>query len=340
LSGLKFLKTDSFIHGNLCLPKRDLSVVSGESDLMIRRSGFTRKLLNVAAFLLLPQLAYTASFTIGSINTAPMVESAKFWPLVSYLERQLRSEGIDDGKIVVAESIPAMSAFLKQKQVDLYIDSFFPSLAVSRLSGSSLMLRRWKLGKSEYSSVIFTQKNNGIARLEDLKGKIIAFETPFSSTGYFFPKIALLEKGLRLMPKRYETEPVRSDEVGYIFAHNDAKAILMVMSAIVAAGATDNQKYLTVSRNVDNLKVIHETDSFSRHIVSYRADLPTKLVTRVKEVLLNMHQSEEGRQALAAFENTTKFEELPTRDIDLMAKLRKYVDAELKIQNGVPSKGG
>jgi phosphonate transport system substrate-binding protein len=144
--------------------------------------------------------------------------------------------------------------------------------------------------------------------------------------------MALLEKGLRLTPKRYETEPVRSDEVGYVFVHNDAKIIFMVLGATVAAGATDNQKYLTVSRNVDNLKIIHETDSFPRHIVSYRADLPTRLVKRVKEVLLNMHQSEEGRQVLAAFENTTKFEELPPRDIDLMGKFKKYVDAELKIR--------
>jgi ABC-type phosphate/phosphonate transport system substrate-binding protein len=299
---------------------------------MTRTGGFGSKLLNVAAFLLLPHLAYTASFTVGSISTDPMVESGKFWLLVSYLERQLRLEGIDAGKVVVAESIPQMSSFLKQKQVDLYIDSFFPSLAVSRLSGSSLMLRRWKMGKSEYTSVIFTQKNSDIARLKDLKGKTIALESPFSSAGYFFPKMALLEKGLRLTPKRYETEPVRSDEVGYVFVHNDAKIIFMVLGATVAAGATDNQKYLTVSRNVDNLKIIHETDRLPRQIVSYRADLPMKLVTRVKEVLLNMHQSEEGRQALAAFENTTKFEELSTRDMELMAKLRKHVDAELKIQ--------
>ncbi len=95
-------------------------LVSGERELMIHRWGFGGKLLNVAAFLLLPQLAYTASFTLGSISTAPMVESGKFWPLVSYLERQLRSEGIDDGKVLVAESIPAMSSFLKQRQVDLY----------------------------------------------------------------------------------------------------------------------------------------------------------------------------------------------------------------------------
>ena len=297
---------------------------------MIR--GFAGKLLSVAAFSLLPQLAYAASFTLGSISTAPTVESRKFWPLASYLQRQLRSEGIDDGKVVVAENIVTMSSFLKRQQVDLYIDSFFPSLAVSRLSGSSLMLRRWKMGKSQYSSVIFTQRNSGIDRLQDLKGKTVALESPFSSTGYFFPKIALLEKGLRLTPKTYETEPVKSDVLRYVFTHTDSKTILMVLGANVAAGATDSEKYRTVARNVDNLRMIHETNSFPRQIVSYRADLPAKLLGRVKEILLNMHQSEEGRRALAAFENTTKFDELPARDAELMAKLRKYVDAELKIQ--------
>ena len=111
------------MHGNLCLPNRDdlgrERGISGEMELMIRRWGFGGKLLNVAAFLLLPQLAYTASFALGSISTAPTVENGKFWPLVSYLERQLRSEGIDDGKVVVAESIPEMSSFLKRQQLDL-----------------------------------------------------------------------------------------------------------------------------------------------------------------------------------------------------------------------------
>lgn len=35
---------------------------------------------------------------------------------------------------------------------------------------------------------------------------------------------------------------------------------------------------------------------------------------------------------LEDFENTAKFEEIPVRDISLMAGLKKYVDAELKLQ--------
>jgi ABC-type phosphate/phosphonate transport system substrate-binding protein len=55
-------------------------------------------------------------------------------------------------------------------------------------------------------------------------------------------------------------------------------------------------------------------------------------VTRVKEVLLNMHQSEEGGKVLRDFESTTKFDEIPVQAIDLMAGLKKYIDAELKLQ--------
>ena len=298
---------------------------------MIISCGFRAKLL-VAGLLFLPQLACAGSFRVGSISTSPVVETRKFWPLASYLERQLQSQGIVEVKVVVAESIPAMSSLLQTRQVDLYIDSFFPALAVSRLSGSKLLLRRWKMGKGEYQSVIFTRKDSGIARLEDLMGKVIAFEAPFASSSYFFPKMVLLEKGLRLTLKRQGIDPVKSDEVGYIFRYSDTQTIFMVLSGVVAAGATDDQKYLTLAKNLDSFKVLHETVSFPRQIVSHRADLPAKLVTRVKEVLLNMHQTEEGRQVLRDFESTAKFEEIRVRDIDLMAGLKKHVDAELKLQ--------
>jgi len=289
------------------------------------------KLSFIAAVLLLPQLAFAASIKLGSINASPVAESRRFWPFATYLARQLQSEGIDEAKVVVAETIPAMSSFLQSRDADFYIDGFYPSLAVSRLSGSKLLVRRWKMKKSDYRSFIFTRKDSGIARLEDLKGKVIAFDEPYSSSGYFFPKIDLLEKGLRLTLKIQGSDPVKSDEVGYIFGHGDSNTILLVANKAVAAGATDDQKYLTLAKNLESLKIVHETVSFPRQIVSYRADLPANLVTKVKEVLLNMHQTNEGRQVLQAFESTTKFDEIPARDIDFAAGVRKHIDAELKL---------
>jgi len=299
---------------------------------MLSPWGLGKKLLSVAAVLLLPQLAGAGSLKLGSISTNPVGESKKFSPLVSYIAQELQSEGINQGKVVVAESIPAMSSLLQTRQVDLYIDSLFPSLAVSHLCGSKLLLRRWKMGKSEYQSVVFTRKDSGIARLEDLKGKLVAFEEPFSSTGYFFPKVDLLKKGFRLAPKRQGSEPVKTDEVGYIFSHGDTNTLFWVLNGMVAAGAVDDQKYFMFAKNRDSLRIIHESVSFPRQLVSYRADFPAKLVARVKELLLNMHKSEEGEKALREFESTTKFDEIPVQAIDRAEGLKKYIEAELKLQ--------
>ena len=299
---------------------------------MIIAPGLGIKLSFVAAVLLLPHLVCADSFKLGSISTNPVGETKKFWPFASYLAQQLQSEGIDQGKVVVAESIPAMSSLLQTRQVDLYLDSLFPSLAVSRLSGSQLLLRRWKTGKSEYRSVIFTRKDSVIARLEDLKGKVIAFEEPFASSGYFFPKVDLLKMKFRLAPKTGGSDPVKTDEVGYIFSRGDTNTIFLVLNGGVVAGAVDDQKYFMFAKNRDSLRIVHESVSFPRQLVSYRADFPAKLVARVKELLLNMHKSEEGEKALREFESTTKFDEIPVQAVDRAEGLKKYIEAELKLQ--------
>jgi len=283
-----------------------------------------------AAVLFLPQIACAGALSVGSISGAPVAEIRKFSPFARYLARQLRSEGIDQEKVLVAESIPAMAALIQAKQVDLYIDSPFPTLAVSRLTGSKLLLKRWKNGSAEYQAILFARKDSAIARLEELKGKMIAFEDPYSSTGYFFPKIALLKRNLRLAAKRESSEPVRADEVGYVFSRGDTNTVFWVLNGAVSAGAIDGDKYLRFAKNLGNLKILHETEFFPRQIVSYRADLSEKLVKKIKEVLLHMPRSEEGARVLRDFENTTQFDEIPPKTLALLAKLTPYLEAELQ----------
>jgi phosphonate transport system substrate-binding protein len=262
-----------------------------------------------------------------------MEESRRFSPLASYLARQLQSEGIGEGNVVAANSIEAMASLLRMSQADIYIDGFFPTKAVSRLSGSKLLLRRWKDGGSDYKSVIFTRKDSRIAILEHVGGKVIAFDEPFSSSGYFVPKVELLKIAFLVLPDQPGAAPVKGDEVRYVFSRGDTNTIYKVANGEVAAGAVDDQKYHALAKNLDGLKILHETASFPRQIVSYRADFPVKLLTKIKNVLLNMTRTEEGRKVLREFDNTTKFDEIPAPVHDLMMGLKKYVEAELKPQS-------
>ncbi len=98
-------------------------------------------------------------------------------------------------------------------------------MAVRRLSGSKFLLRRWKKGIGEYHTVIFVRRDSGINRLEDLKGKLIPFDDPHSSSGYFLSKMALLQEGLTLVPRQSVHQSVMQNEVGYIFS-DQATALL------------------------------------------------------------------------------------------------------------------
>ncbi|MBI4489254.1 MAG: phosphate/phosphite/phosphonate ABC transporter substrate-binding protein [Deltaproteobacteria bacterium] len=287
----------------------------------------------VLALLLPPLVTWAKPIRIGSISTEPAAEIKRFLPLAGYLATQLQSDGFDQGKVVVARSMPEMAAFLKEGKVDLYIDSPFPALAVSRLSGSKFLLRRWKKGIGEYHSVIFATKESAINRLEDLKGKMIAFEEPFSSSGYFFPKMALMQEGLKLVSKKEASDPIGPGEVGYIFSLEDENTMVWVLRGKVPAGAMDNQNYPKEARgNLNSLKIIYKTSSFPRQIVSYRADLPSKLVARIKEILIKMDQSEDGKKVLQDFERTTKFDELPDQSMAHFLRLQKFIDSELGLK--------
>ncbi|MBI4523501.1 MAG: phosphate/phosphite/phosphonate ABC transporter substrate-binding protein [Deltaproteobacteria bacterium] len=287
----------------------------------------------VAAVLLFPRLTPAKLLSIGSVGDAPTEEIQKFLSLANHVARQLHSDGFDQGKVVVGKTIPEMAAFLREGKVDLYIDSPFPSLAVSRLCGSKLLLRRWKNGISDYNAVIFTRLDSGLDGLKKLKGKMIAFKEPFSSSGYFLPKMFLMQQGFKLIPKKDASDPVRPGEVGYVFSSDEENTVAWVLREKVSAGAMDVQRYLEeAGKSPETFKIVHTTFSIPRHLVSHRADLPSKLVARIKDILTNMHLSEDGKKALEAFQKTNKFDELSNDAMAPLLKAVKFIDAELGIK--------
>lgn len=278
--------------------------------------------------LLIPQLLWAGTIHIGSTTYNPTAEMERLLPLANYLGKQLQSEGIDQGRVIVTKSVPEMATLMREGKVDLYVDSPFPSLALSRLSGSKLILRRWKKGLGEYYSVIFSRKDSGVSRLENLNGKILVFEAPFSTTGYFLPKMIFLQKGIKLVTQD-SSDLVRHDRVGYRFSGNDENTMAWVIKGIAVAGAMDHESYVKEAKaDLHQLQIILKSSSVPRHIVSHRADLPPKLAGRVKEILLRMDQSEEGRKALKDFGETTKFDEIPNALMAPLLKGIKFFDSE------------
>jgi phosphonate transport system substrate-binding protein len=80
----------------------------------------------------------------------------------------------------------------------------------------------------------------------------------------------------------------------------------------VAAGAFSNDDYAGLEDKSKTLiSIVSETESVPRHLVSVRKDLPEPVIKRLKEILLSMHQNEEGQKILRQTDGTTKFDLLP-----------------------------
>jgi phosphonate transport system substrate-binding protein len=270
------------------------------------------------------------TITIGSIHTEPASEMRKLLPLATYLSRELRAEGFTERRVVVAQDLTEMAALIRERKVDLVIDNYVMALALNRLAGSQLVLRRWKKGVAEYHGLIFTRKDSTIGTLEDLSGKTISFEYPFSAVGYLLPSMLLAEKGLKPVPA---SRPLGANGVGYVFANDDENTMQWVLSGKVAAGAMDNQRYLREARaRISELKILEPTPSIPRHVVSAQADLKPSLLNKIKEILMRMERTEDGKKVLQEFEDTAKFDELTEHNVALGHKLKKVIEAELKVK--------
>ena len=261
-----------------------------------------------------PSGAQPKAITLGIVSPVNQKEIEKqFRDFVRYVATKLAASQPTEGSMVVASSQSGLANLLAERKVDFYMESPYPTYLINNVYGAGkLLLRRWKGGMADYYALIFTTRNSETRRLEDLRGKIIAFEDPGSTSGHFLPKFLLSRLGFKLVEKRRIEPNVSADEVGYFFAYSQDKLVDLVLTKQVAAGAFSNDDYATLGkRKKSDIRILAETDSLPRHLVSVRKDLDPALVNRLEKILLSMHQDPEGRQILQRTDGTTKFDEFP-----------------------------
>ena len=264
------------------------------------------------------------TITLGIV--APMNQKEveeHFRDFVRYVARKLSSASAIEGRIVVAPTQSGLANLLTEQKVDFYMESPYPTYLINNVYGAGkLLLRRWKGGMAEYHALIFTKKNSETRRLEDLRGKIIAFEDPGSTSGHFLPKFFLSRMGFKLSEKTRIEPNVSPGEVGYIFVYSRDKIVDLVLIKSVAAGAFSNDDYATLDeRKKSDITILAETDRLPRHLLSIRRDLAPVLVNRLEKLLLSMHQDPEGRLILQRTDGTTKFDALPGGELAMRQRL-------------------
>lgn len=280
-----------------------------------------------AVVLSLAAPTWATTLTIGSISAAPVEETRTFQPFADYLAELLATDGVDAAKVIIAPTIAQMVALMKSGEVDLFIDSSVTALAVNKLSGSEYMLRRWKKGREQYRSVIFVRTDSPIHTLDDLKGKTIAFEEPFSTSGFMLPAMTIRLQGLAMQPVNNMQSPVPADAVGYIMAYDaETQAAWLERGRVEAAAMAEADFNDFATSAITPYRALHTTDYVPYHVMTHRAGLDPLLIERIKAILKTAHETDKGRAVLQAFERTARFDDIPTPLLDNVIKLAPHLD--------------
>ncbi len=229
--------------------------------------------------------------TLGDVDPDnPAYRVLRIQPLADHLARRLAHRGFGKGEVVVGRDIDEMATLLADGRVDIYLDTIFPTLSIRRSTGTKVVLRRAVKGQLDYWSVFITRRNDGPASLDDLAGKVVAFQEEYSTSGYYLPAGILRRRGVELVWMGAPGAEVAAHQTGYVFSRDEENTLAMVLDGSVALGAISSQDYEELAPNLkERLAVIDRTLAVPRTLVSVRREMEEELLEEIRSILLELH---------------------------------------------------
>jgi phosphonate transport system substrate-binding protein len=234
--------------------------------------------------------------------------------MVARLRERLAPASVAVGDLVIARDLDDMSQRIARGDVDLVIETVFPTLVLQErsrsLDPSLVVVRR---GKREYRSVFFTRQEAPIRSLADLRGRTLVLQVLRSTSAFALPKAELARAGISLVPAD-DSHATRRD-VRYVLALAEINQAIWVLHGKGDAGAFNEGDWAALPEKVRaQLRVFHETRPIVRGLLSFRAGLAARARKEVEEALLALDEDEAGRAALARASGVTRFERLTAAD--------------------------
>jgi phosphonate transport system substrate-binding protein len=261
-----------------------------------------RSLVVLACLLYIP-LGYSQQ--VLRVTTIPeeaaTEQMRKFGPLSSYLEKNLGMKV----EFTPVNDYPAAVEAMVNKQVDLVWFGGFTFVQANIRSGGKVVPFAQREEDTKFRSVFITQKNSGITKLTDLKGKQVSFGSQSSTSGHLMPRTFLLEAGVNP-----ETDFKR---VAYSGAHD--ATIASVVSGRVDAAALDItvwNKFVSEGKvDTSKVDVFYTTPPYFNYNWSVHADMPAAQREKIAKALFALDMNTPEGKEILTLNRATKY--IPTK---------------------------
>jgi len=188
-------------------------------------------------------------------------------------------------RVTVASDYAAVIEALRNRTADLAFVHPGGYVLASREAKATIVAKNLWHGKSSFTSRIYVRRDGGIKTVEDLRGKTIAFVDPASSSGYIYPMVLLIKRGLvtNRDPKSFFKEVVFSG------AHDASmRALLNGHVDAIASFDMAREQYLKDIAERERLIFVAETEPIPEAGIAARDGLDPATFAKVRAALLQI----------------------------------------------------
>ncbi|MBC8587154.1 phosphate/phosphite/phosphonate ABC transporter substrate-binding protein [Paratissierella segnis] len=247
-----------------------------------------------------------------------LIESVE--PLTEMLSKELgvKVEGF------TATNYVGVVEGLGSGQVDFgFIPPFAYVLANKESNAQVILTALNKDLEAKYRSQFIVRKDSGIKSFADIKGKKVAFVDPSSTSGYLFPGAHLIKEGIDL-----------EKDIQYVYSGGHDKSLQLLLNGDVDVATTfvdvrDRYEKDFPDAN-EKTEILGYTEYIPNISVTIRGNMEKDMQDKIKNALLNIASTDEGKSLLKDLFNMYGFTEATDADYDIIRTTAETMDVDLK----------
>jgi len=215
-------------------------------------------------------------------------------------------------RVTVASDYAAVIEALRNRTADLAFVHPAGYVLANREAKAMIVAKNLWHGKGTFTARIYVRKDSGLTRLEELRGKTIAFVDPSSTSGYVYPMVLLIQRGLvrNRDPKTFFREVVFAGS-------HDAGMRALLNGHVDALASFDmaREQYLKDEAERERIAWVAETPAIPEAGIAAREGLDPATFAKVRAALIKM-RGPEYAALLKRVYDIDGFEPADDRDYD------------------------
>lgn len=257
---------------------------------------------------------------IYSLAVHPLYNPTKLFsayhPLVDYLNAHLENVQFT---LEASRDYATFEQKYEDRQLDFLLPNPWQTLQAMEFGYQVIAMA----GEPEdFKGIFIVRKDSGIEEPADLRGRAVSYPSATALAACIMPQYFLYQNGIDI-----------NHDIENRYVGSQESSIMNVYMGLTAAGVTWPPPWRAFQRDhpqeAAELKVIWETDSLINNSVMARNDIPVEVREKVQQLLVTLHQTEEGRDILAGMD-TARFLLAEDGDYDIVRAFVMQFEKEVR----------